>query len=162
MTSRFFSRAELAALGVPPDSPQDVEYSDTVLADEHVQDLRYTQQRRCIVRAPDDDQVYAVEYEAELAAGDYETGAPPDDHGWRSDQVEAVRVQERPTLVRRWEPARGDQHTQQPTSAVGSLADLYEAAGADSGDAREAAAAWIISHGAEVARLYDDYVFGEG
>lgn len=103
-TTRTFTIQQLAALGVPPDQPDDVEHSDTLLADDHVTTLKYTQQRRCIFAAPDDGQTYAVNYEAPLDTGDYETGGGmPDDHGWYGDVV-AIAVEERQVTVTRWEP----------------------------------------------------------
>ncbi|WP_367138939.1 MULTISPECIES: hypothetical protein [Streptomyces] len=81
MPTRTFTVAELAALGVPPDSPEDVDNSDHVLTDELVATLKYTQLRRVIFYAEDDDRVYAVEYETDLDAGDYELGAAPTNHG---------------------------------------------------------------------------------
>ncbi|MEU0808762.1 hypothetical protein [Streptomyces sp. NPDC005970] len=105
MPTRTFTIAELAAIGVPPDSPKDVEYSDVLLADEFVTTLKYTAQRRCIFRAEDDGRTYAVEYEAALEVGDFELGGyAPDGHGWFDDTVEAVEVEEREVTVTRWEP----------------------------------------------------------
>jgi len=104
--TRTFTIAQLTALGVPPDEPDDVEYSDTLLADEHVTTLKYTAQRRCVFRADDDGQAYAVTYEAPLDTGDYEVGdGMPDDHGWYGD-VEAVAVEKREITVVRWVPVR--------------------------------------------------------
>ncbi|MFD4830178.1 hypothetical protein ACFWPV_10030 [Streptomyces uncialis] len=104
MPTRHFTRQQLAALGVPPDSPDDVECSDTLLADEHVTTLKYTAARRCVFRA-DDDHTYAVRYEGRLDTGDYEVGGDmPDNHGWHGDTVEAVEVEERPVTVVRWIP----------------------------------------------------------
>jgi hypothetical protein len=74
MPTRHFTIAELAALNVPPDDPAYIEYDEHVLADEQVAVLKYTAQRRCVFRAPDDERTYAVEYEAELDTGDYEVG----------------------------------------------------------------------------------------
>lgn len=104
MPTRHFTRAELATLGVPPDSPDDIEYSDTLLADEHVTVLKYSAQRRVIFRA-DDGKAYAVEYEAPLDTGDFEVGGDgPPDYGWYGDTVEAVEVEEREVTVTRWVP----------------------------------------------------------
>ncbi|MET9255010.1 hypothetical protein [Streptomyces sp. NPDC003717] len=64
MLVRTFAVAELAALGVPPDDPRHIEYR--------------AEQRRCVFRAPDDDRAQAVEYEAELDAGDHEVGSDDD------------------------------------------------------------------------------------
>jgi hypothetical protein len=161
MSTRVFTRAELAALGVPPDSPEDVEYSDTVLADEPVTTLKYSQKRRCIVRPEPDGPAYAVEYEAQLDTGDYELGPGPDNHGWWGDEIEGVPVQERPVIVRSWVPVTVEPGTEPaPVSAVDSLVALYEEAGAHAEAAREAAAAWIVQYGDEVAELHDDYVIG--
>ncbi|MFI7315174.1 hypothetical protein [Streptomyces hygroscopicus] len=105
MPTRTFTPAELAAIGVPPDSPEDVEYSDILLADEPVTTLKYTQHRRCIFRAEDDGKTYAVEYEGRLDTGDYEVGGyAPDDHGWYGDTVEATQVEQREVTVTRWAP----------------------------------------------------------
>lgn len=105
MPTRRFTVGDLARLDVPPIDPDDVAYSDHVLADEHVTTLKYTQQRRAIFRAPDDGKTYAVTYEAELDTGDYEVGGGmPDNNGWYGDTVEAVEVEERAVTVTRWVP----------------------------------------------------------
>lgn len=104
--ARQFTRQQLAAIGVPPDSPEDIEYSETVLADEPVTTLKYTAQRRCVFRA--DGRTYAVEYEGRLDTGDFEVGEyAPDDHGWYGDSVEAVEVEQREVTVTRWLPIEG-------------------------------------------------------
>jgi hypothetical protein len=104
MPNRTFTQSELATLGVPPDSPDDVEYSDTLIADEFVTTLKYSQQRRVIFRA-DDDRTYAVEYEGRLDTGDFEVGGDgPPDYGWYGDAVEGVEVEEQEVTVIRWVP----------------------------------------------------------
>ncbi|MEU1800883.1 hypothetical protein [Streptomyces sp. NPDC019937] len=104
MPTRTFTPAALAALGVPPDEPDDIQYSDVLLADEPVTTLKYTAQRRCVFRA-DDGKTYAVEYEGRLDTGDYEVGDyTPDDHGWYGGTVEAVEVEKRPVTVTKWLP----------------------------------------------------------
>ncbi|MFI5525014.1 hypothetical protein [Streptomyces platensis] len=103
--NRTFTITELATLGVPPDEPDDVEYSDHLLADEPVATLKYTGKRRCVFRAPDDGRTYAVEYEAELDTGDYEVGGGmPDNHGWYGGTVEAIEMEQREVTVTRWLP----------------------------------------------------------
>ncbi|PBC71537.1 hypothetical protein BX265_6147 [Streptomyces sp. TLI_235] len=105
MPTRHFTIAELAALGVPPDSPDDVEYIHTLLADEQVAILKYTQQRRVIFRVDDDSPAYAVTYEAHIDTGDYEVGdGMPDNHGWWGDTVEVVEVQQQAVTVLQWLP----------------------------------------------------------
>lgn len=105
MPTRNFTIAELAALNVPPDDPDHIEYDGHVLVDEQLHTLKYTAQRRCVFGAPDDGRTYAVEYEAELDTGDYEVGGGmPDNHGWHGDTVEAVEVEERAVTVTRWLP----------------------------------------------------------
>lgn len=104
MPTRQFTREQLAALGVPPDRPDDVQYSDHLLADEHVTVLKYSQQRRVIFRA-DDGKTYAVEYQAPIDTGDFEVhGEGPDDYGWWGDTVEAVEVEARTVTVTLWSP----------------------------------------------------------
>ncbi|WP_367134512.1 MULTISPECIES: hypothetical protein [Streptomyces] len=104
MPTRTFNATELATIGVPPDSPDDVEYSDHLLADEPVTTLKYTALRRCVFRWHDGT-VYAVEYEGRLDTGDYEVGEyTPDDHGWHGGTVEVVAVEQRPITVFRWVP----------------------------------------------------------
>lgn len=108
MTTRHFTQVQLAALGIPPDHPDDVTYSEHLLADEHVTNQKYTQQRRTIFRA-DDGRTYAVKYETELDTGDYEVGGGmPDNHGWWGDSVEAVEVVQRATVVMTWVPVAED------------------------------------------------------
>lgn len=107
--NRTFTVAELAAIGVPPDDPEDVEYSNALLADEHVTTLKYTAKRRCIFRADDDGRTYAVEYEGRLDTGDFELGEyMPDDHGWYGDTVEATEVEQREVTVTRWLPVEDE------------------------------------------------------
>lgn len=104
MATRTFTRAQLAALGVPPDSPNEVEYSDTLLADEFVTTLKYSAQRRCVFES-DDGKTYSVEYEAPLDTGDFEVGGDgPPGYGWYGDTVEAVEVEEQQVMVTKWVP----------------------------------------------------------
>lgn len=162
MTTKQFTVAELADLGVPPEDPSEIAYSEIVLLDEAVGTLKYSQGRRCMFR-DDDGRTWAVEYEAQLDAGHYEVGPPPDNHGWYGDTVEAVAVEERAVIVRRWEPV-----TDQPPaegrslSALDSLTEIWEEAGARPSVARESAAAWLIDHADEVADLYDEYLNSSG
>lgn len=108
MPTRHFTQDQLAALGVPPDSPDDIEYSDTVVADEFVTTLKYSAQRRCIFNA-DDGKTYAVEYEGRLDTGDFEVGGDgPPDYGWYGDTVEAFEVEEREVTVTKWVPVGGE------------------------------------------------------
>ncbi len=99
---RTFTVAELAEIGVPPDSPTDIQYDPDLLADEHVATLKYSQKRRCVFC--DGLQTWAVEYEAAIDAGDFEVGEQPSDHGWYGGIVEAVEVVEREVTVTRWQP----------------------------------------------------------
>jgi len=96
MPIRAFTVEELATLGVPPTSPNDVEHSSTVLADEYVAPLKHTVLRRAIFRTRDDDRAYAVAYQTD----DY----IPGHHGWFSDTVEAVEVEQLPVAVLQWKP----------------------------------------------------------
>lgn len=158
MHVRQFTVGQLADLGVPLDDPSDIEYSETVLVDEPVGTLKYSQQRRCIFRG-DDDRTYAVTYEAQVDAGHYEVGPPPENHGWYGGTVEAVEVEQRPVIVARWEPVSDEAAVDRPRlGAIDSLAAVWEESGARTSVAREAAAEWIVEHADEVAQLYDDYV----
>ncbi|MFJ6014519.1 hypothetical protein [Streptomyces sp. NPDC092952] len=158
MTTKQFTVDQLADLGVPPDCPEDVEYSETVLVDEHVSMSKYSQVRRCIFR-DDDGRTWAVTYEAQVDAGDYEVGPPPDNHGWHGNTVEAVEVEQRPVIVARWESVYDDPGTEPPLpGAIDSLAAVWEESGARTAVAREAAAAWIIEHADEIADLHDEYL----
>jgi hypothetical protein len=99
--TRTFTKAELANLGVPPDEPDDIKYSEVLLADEPVTTLKYSQLRRCVFQAAD-GATWAVQYEADVDSGDYEHGPGPDDHGWYGDTVEATGVEEQQVTVTRW------------------------------------------------------------
>lgn len=104
MPTRTFTVAELATIGVPPDSPDDIQHDPGLLADELVTSLKYTAMRRCIFRV-DDGRTYQVEYEGRIDTGDYEVGEYiPDGHGWHGDTVEAIEVAEQPVTVMRWLP----------------------------------------------------------
>ncbi|MFD8805582.1 hypothetical protein [Streptomyces sp. NPDC059597] len=105
MATREFTITELAKLCVPPDDPTELDYYEHVLADEQVAVLKYTAQRRCVFRAPDDGRTYAVTYEAPLDTGDYEMGdGGPEDHGWYGGPVTADEVREQEFVVTRWIP----------------------------------------------------------
>ncbi|WNI31469.1 hypothetical protein [Streptomyces sp. ITFR-6] len=159
MPTRKFTVHELADLGVPPDSPKDIKYSETVLVDEHVSMSKYSQVRRCVFR-DDDGRTYGVTYEAQVEAGHYEVGPPPENHGWLGATVEAVEVEQRPVIVARWEPVGDEPAVDRPArGAIDSLAAVwFQEAGAREDVARESAAAWIIQHADEVAELYDAYL----
>ncbi|MFF9894934.1 hypothetical protein [Streptomyces longispororuber] len=156
MPTRQFTREQLAALGVPPDQPDDVEYSDILLADEHVTTLKYTQQRRVIFRAEDDGRTYAIEYQAPMDVGDFEVGdGGPDDYGWYGDTVEAVEVEERPKLVTTWEPVSG-QGTPVDTDndpVIRHLAEMYVETGCRDQDAQQYAAETLAQHTRELCAL---------
>jgi hypothetical protein len=105
MPTRHFTHNELAALGVPPDDPDDIEFDEHVLSDQQVSILKYTALRSCVFRAPDDGKTYAVGYEAPIDVGDYEVGAGmPDNNGWRTATVEGLEVEEREVTVTQWVP----------------------------------------------------------
>lgn len=126
MTIRHFTRQQLATIGVPPESPDDIEYSDTLIADEFVTTLKYSQQRRVVFRA-DDGHVYAVTYEAPLDTGDFEVGEAPPARGWYGDTVEAVRVKPVDVTVTRWMAITGGSPVLDgPSAAV--RAELYREA----------------------------------
>ncbi|MFJ2206010.1 hypothetical protein [Streptomyces microflavus] len=160
MTTRQFTIAELAAHDVPPDRPEDVQYSQTVLSDEHVTNLKYSQQRRVIFRADDNGRTYAVTYEANVDAADYEVGPGPDNHGWHGTTVEAVEVEQRPLIIAQWLPVTDEPGTEQPQmGALDSLAAIwFQESGAREDVARQAAAEWIMQHADEIADLYDTYL----
>lgn len=162
MTTRTFTPEQLAALGVPPDQPNNVEYSDTLLADEHVTVLKYTQQRRVVFAAPDDGQAYAVTYEAPLDTGDFEVGdGGPAGHGWYGRTVEAVEVEERTVVTQQWLPVGAPAD---PGIAVllpaweamyepGNVSDYLIGYANSEAAARGAAEAWLRSQADEVGRL---------
>ncbi|WP_329368848.1 hypothetical protein OG896_24870 [Streptomyces sp. NBC_00669] len=162
MPVKQFTIDHLADLGVPPDHPDDVQYNETILVDEHLSTLKYSQQRRCVFR-DDDGRTYEVTYEADLDAGDYELGPPPENHGWHGDTVEAVEVEQRPVIVARWEPVTDGPAVDRPhLGAIDSLAAIWEESGARTTVARDAAAAWIIEHADEIGQLHDEYLDSAG
>lgn len=158
MPIREFTRAQLADLGVPLDDPCDVEYSETVLADELVTTLKYSAQRRCVFRA-DDGKVFAVTYEAQLDTGDYEGGPPPDDYGWFGDTVRAEEVESRFVCVQRWLPVADLPATapdRETRSVLEHLIEMYEECGAPTGVARDWAAEWLDTHADELKAMFRD------
>lgn len=98
---RTFTHYELTEIGIPPDSPEDVEYSEHLLADEPVTTLKYTELRR-VIFCDGDGQAWAVQYETHLDG--HHDAYVPDDHGWYDDTVEAVAVEQREVTVTRWLP----------------------------------------------------------
>lgn len=146
MTTRAFTTTELARLGVPPDSPDGVEHSDTLLADEFVATLKYSAQRRAVFRA-DDGLTYAVTYEAGIDSGDYEHGPGPENHGWFGESVEAVLVEQQPVTELRWLPAGV------PPPAPSRPAPAAPSAPAVDAVLREAAA-WFERDGRAVLKFF--------
>jgi hypothetical protein len=103
--TRTFTVAELEGLGVPPDSPDEGDWTDGIFADEHITVLKYSQKRR-VVFSDDDGDTWAVEYEAPLDMGDFEVGGGDgtDDHGWHGDTVTATAMEQREVTVTKWLP----------------------------------------------------------
>lgn len=135
MPIRQFTYAELTVLGVPPEDPSDVEYSDTIIDDSPMLILKYTQHRRCVFTA-DDGRTYAVTYEAPINTGDYDLeSGMPDNHGWTGGTVDATEVTRRPVMVTLWQPVGDDDPTNDPDTALDRAIDLYEEAGYDTPDA---------------------------
>ncbi|MEU6241430.1 hypothetical protein [Streptomyces sp. NPDC047024] len=92
-TGRYVTVAELAALCLPPDAPDQVEFHEHVLVDEQVAVLSRTACRRCVFHASDDGRTYAVEYEVPLGTGDFETSDDgAGNHGWHGGTMEASGV----------------------------------------------------------------------
>lgn len=156
MSTRQFTIAELAALGVPPDRPDDIEHDPDVLADERLATLKYTARRRCIFRAPDNGRTYAVEYEGALDVGDYEVGdGGPDNYGWYGDTVEAQEVEQRPVVILEWQPATpapAPQHAH--ATLLDELATVAEDGGVDPDQAVQSAAEWLTEHADALAALF--------
>lgn len=159
MTIRRFTRQQLAAIGVPPDRPDDIEYSDVLLADEFVMTLKYSQERRVIFRAEDDGLAYAVTYEAPLDTGDFEVGGDgPPDYGWYGPTVEAVGVAAIEVTVTQWMPvADGAPVLNGPSDAVRAglfreAADRFEAECPDA----EGELDLCMCHAADVLREWAD------
>ncbi|MFJ3100322.1 hypothetical protein [Streptomyces sp. NPDC086835] len=149
MPTRDFTRDELAALGVPPDSPEDVRWSETLLADEPIATLNYTQKRRAVFLA-DDERTYAVEYEAPIGASDHKTGPAPDGHGWHGDTVQAVQVIRRPVVVDQWTPYVPAFHDGPDRPVLQELTEIYEEGGLRTRDAQQNAAELLARHAAEL------------
>lgn len=153
MPTRDFTRTDLARLGVPPDSPEDVEWSETILSDTHVCTLKYSQKRRCVFTPDDSDhgESYAVEYEAPLDLGDFEVdGRPPANHGWHGDTVTATRVVKRTVVVDQWQTYIPDLHDRAERTALEQLTEVYEESGIHTADARRYAAELLAVHTAEL------------
>ncbi|MCY0957675.1 hypothetical protein [Streptomyces sp. H27-H5] len=160
-TTRTFTPAELAAYQVPPDSPQDVQGSETLLADEHVQTLKYSQQRRAVFLA-DDGLTYSVLYEAPVDAGNYETGPGPHAHGWDGDTVTATRVVSVPVVTQRWRVHEPAVHDAAGQSAFQELTEVYEDAGCRTSAARQWAADLLTKHARELAAQQRAHLLSEG
>lgn len=154
MITREFTPAELGALGVPPDSPDDVD-GDVILDDQKIMTLKYTQERACVFRDVEGNgRAYTVTYEARLDMGDFEVGDDgPENHGWRSDTVTAYEVEQVPVVVNVWRivaPHHNNPDELPNPSAVQRLVDLYEETGAHPDDARQWAAEILAQHAEEI------------
>lgn len=153
---RNFLRNELTSLGLPLDTPKDVEYRDDVHLDEHVRNVKYTQIRRCVFTHPN-GRTFAVEYEAPIDAGDFEVGGPVENHGW-SRSVKAMEVELRPVPVERWMPVpdHGTDPDQGADPAQYHLAEVYMETGCTETVARTCAAKFLAQHARELAVLLGD------
>ncbi len=97
--TRTFTVTELEALGVPPDSPDEGDWSACILAVETIGRLKYTMHRRVIFQTADGE--WAVEYEDATGS---EADGQPENHGWYDETIEAVAVEEQFGTVTRWVP----------------------------------------------------------
>ncbi|MGW1989648.1 hypothetical protein [Embleya sp. NPDC001921] len=147
MTVRHFTPEQLASYGLPPDSPDNVATSETILHDGPLTILKYSERREVVFRA-DDDRTYAVEYEAAIDAGDHEVGGAPEDHGWSGDLVAAVEVEERPVVVYQWLPVEPEVDPR--SSAFDRLTKVYEECGLIEHAARQHAAELLDRHAVEM------------
>lgn len=155
MPTQIFTRFELAAHGVPPDSPDDVEYSETVLCDEPGPILKYSRQRRVVFRYDGNGKAYSLTYEAPIDTGDHEVhGGHPDDHGWHGPTVEGVEVELRPVVRYEWEPVDERQPATpfQHLTALEQLTAVYEELGHSAYDARQWAAELLHKQAADLPR----------
>ena len=98
--TRTFTVAELEGLGLPPDSPDEDDWTERVLAVETLGRLKYSLHRRVIFRG-DDGTAWAVEYEDATGS---EADGQPENHGWYDETIEAVAVEEQFGTVTRWGP----------------------------------------------------------
>lgn len=134
MTTRQFTRAELAEIGVPPDSPEEVEYSDVILEDRQVTVLGYVALRECVFLAPDDGLTYSVNYNGPINSGSWEIDDSGVPYGLTADTVEATQVEQVLVVTEVWEPVdsatAAEADDEEPRSALQQLVDLYEEAGA--------------------------------
>ncbi|MGC0418350.1 hypothetical protein [Embleya sp. AB8] len=150
MTTRNFTRDELAHHGVPPYNPEDIQFSQSIRHDEQITILKYSQLRLVVFVCDDDHKTYAVEYESPIDVGDHEVGYGPDDHGWRGKTIEGTEVRLRPVVVDRWVTVTpGDEHHRGGT-ALHQLTELYEECGVAEHYARQHAAELLAKHAAEL------------
>ncbi len=98
-TTREFTVAELEALGVPPDSPDEGDWAACILAVETIGRLKYSMHRRVIFQTTNGE--WAVEYEDATGS---EADGQPERNGWYEDTVEAVAVQAMLGKVAKWLP----------------------------------------------------------
>lgn len=102
--TRTFTVAELEALGVPPSSPNEQDWTDRILAVETLGRLKYSLRRRVIFQ-DDDGTDWAVEYEDATGS---EIDGCPENNGWRGGTVEAVAVEEQQATVAKWVPVEAE------------------------------------------------------
>lgn len=151
-----FVRSELTRLDLPPGSPDDVQYRNDLHLDEHVRTLKYTQLRRFVFTHPN-GKTFAVEYEAPVDAGDFEVGAPVENHGW-GRSVTAVQVEKRLVAVEQWMPVRegGPDPDNGADPVRHHLTEVYMEGGCREDVARAGAAELLARHARELAALLED------
>jgi len=156
--SNRFTIAELIALDLPPDSPEDVQDRPDVHLDEYVRTLKYSQVRRFVFTHPS-GKTYAVEYEAPVDAGDFEVGADGiENFGW-GRHVIAVQVERRTVAVQRWMPVHEDTGTDPDAGAEPvrkHLTAMYLECGVQDADAPDYAIETVAQAAREFAVLLDE------
>jgi hypothetical protein len=99
MTTRTFTRDQLAAMGVPNDWDAEDGQQAEHLHERQVDSRRWVSVHELVFRASDDGLAYSVSYERGLT--EQQDGH---DHWGYRDEIKAAEVEQRPVVVQKWLP----------------------------------------------------------
>ncbi|WP_069883484.1 hypothetical protein [Streptomyces luteocolor] len=156
MTTRTFTRDQLAAMGVPDDwDAEDGQQADH-LHERQVGSRRWVSVHELVFRAPDDGLAYSVHYERGLT--EHQDGL--DAWGY-ADEIQATVVEQRPVVIEKWLPV--DAPADRSLDAVlpaweamyepGNVSDYLIGYANSEAGAKGAAEAWLRSESEVIGRL---------
>ncbi|WP_369214410.1 hypothetical protein [Streptomyces flavofungini] len=156
MSTRMFTRDQLAAIGVPNGWDAEDGQQAEHLHERQVDTRRWVSVHELVFRAPDDGLAYSVHFERGLT--EHQDGL--DAWGYR-DEIKAIEVEQRPVVVQQWTPvsAPADRSLDSVLPAweaiyePGNVSDYLIGYANSEAAAKGAAEAWMRSEAEVTGRL---------